>query len=197
MRAAGGGPDPPVSLRERRPQGGRDRHRVSGARVDHRAEQRPARRRAGRHQRANAGVGQLELEAALARVRVLQVEYQHRRLGADAERPQATTELVGIEAAAQGLRQQIAGEAALGLPNDALSHQLEADHHRALSGGQPLELAERATLADDDEPRDGGAAAPSGDRNGQRAVRQRRVLWRERGHRPGRPHGSPAPPPAP
>ena len=79
---------------------------------------------------AEPGVGELELELALARVGILELEDQHGRLGADPERPQAAAELVGIEAAPERLREQVAGEAAFGLADHPLAHQLEPDDHR-------------------------------------------------------------------
>ena len=77
-------------------------------------------------------------------MRVLELEHEHRGLGADPERPQPAAQLVGVEPAAERLGEQVAGQAPLGLADDPLAHQLEPDDHRALPGGEALEVAQRA-----------------------------------------------------
>ena len=77
-------------------------------------------------------------------MRVLELEHEHRRLGADPERPQPAAQLVGVEPAPERLGQQVAGQASLRFAHDPLAHQLEPDDHRALPGGEALEITQRA-----------------------------------------------------
>ena len=184
---AGGGSHLAVRARERRAQRARDLDRLARPPIDHRTEERPPRGGAGRDQRRDARVGKLQLHCLLAGVRVLELEHEHRGLGADPERPQPAAQLVGVEPAPERLRQQVAGQASLGFAHHPFAHQLEPHDDRALPGGEALEVAQRAPLADDDQPGDGGAAAPSRHRNRQRTPGQRRVLGLERGQGRRRP----------
>ena len=127
---------------------------------------------------------------------IFDVEYQDGRLATDAEGPQASAKLLDLEPLAERVGEQIAREAALGFAHDPLTHQLEPDHHRGLTGAEALELAERGFVGDDPEPGDGIAPTAARNRDGKgaagevplgRECRQRPVgnvggeLGRERG----------------
>ena len=71
---------------------------------------------------------------------------------ADSERLETTAQLGGLEPAAEGTGEDVAGEAALGLAGDAAPHQLQRHHRHGLLQDQPLEVTEAAGVAHDHDP---------------------------------------------
>ena len=100
-----------------------------------------------------AGIGgQRPLECRLGGGGVVEVEDEDRGLAADPERLEPAPKLRGLEAAAEGAGEDVAGEAPLGLPRDPAPHQLQGDDRDRLLEDQPLEVAEAAGVADDHDP---------------------------------------------
>ena len=106
-------------------------------------------------------------ERGLRSGRVVEREDEDRCLRLDPERPEAAAQLLGVEAAGERVRKEVAGEAALGLVHDALAHQLEADDDRGLAGEQALELTELAALREHDQPTRRRRAPAAGNRHHQ------------------------------
>ena len=82
------------------------------------------------------------------------------RLVTDAERAQPPLELLGVEAPAERLGEQVPGQPALGLAHHPLAHQLEPDDHRQ-PGGRSAARTRRAAsplAGNHDEPGDERAA---------------------------------------
>ena len=121
-------------------------------------------RAADRDERAHVGARERGVEQRLGGDRVGGREGEHRELVADAERAQARRELVGIQAAGQRLGEHVAGEPALGVARDPQAHELERDDGRGLLQDQPLEVAQRAVVADAGQPRRGAPAGHHGQR---------------------------------
>ena len=172
-RAAGGGADAVAAAaageRLARPARGADRV-ASPASTTAQSSGRPAAALVATSA-GHAGVGERGLERALGRRRVVELEDEDRRLAADPERPQPAAQLLGLEAVAERVGEQVAGEPALGLAHDPLAHQLEPDDDRGLARDQPLEVAERRAVADHGQP---------GDRRAARAGRARARTARAR-----------------
>ena len=95
------------------------------------------------HQALHAHVEQRPLESALGLQRSIELEDEHRGRRADAERKQPVSQLLLAEVAVDSLRQDVPGQAALGVAHDPPAHQLEGDHRHGLLEDQPLELAQR------------------------------------------------------
>ena len=87
------------------------------------------------------------LEHRLGGGRVVELEDEHGGVAGDPERAQPPAQLVGVDAAAERIGEQVAGEPALGLAHDPPAHQLEADDHRRLARAEALELAEAPSSA--------------------------------------------------
>jgi len=94
---------------------------------------------------------------ALHRVGILDAQHEHRRVARDLKRREADRGLLAVDPPAQHEAEDVAGEAALGLRDDALAHLGERhDHHRVV-GQKALEVRDAVALGHRDQPRGGGA----------------------------------------
>ena len=150
---------------------------VSGADgVQHGAQQVVARR----HQRSPSPVAQeaVQLRPRLRRARGWRTPAP-RRAVADAEGAQPRLHLALGQAAAQGLGQHVAGQAALGVVHRALAHQLQRHDRGGLLEDQALEVAQPARVARGEQPRPRGSAAARVDGHGDRPAGEVGVLGGE------------------
>ena len=135
--------------------------RVSLAAVDDRAEQlSPRRPRAGATTRGTARRRERASSVDSAAPRRSSSKARTAASLADPEGREPAAHLVrGQPAAESAAGEHLAREPALGLPRDALAHQLERDHDRAPAARRAARSPRARRSADDHQPGLGGAAA--------------------------------------